>query len=191
MTGLALNQIPDDLPAKLNEGGVLDMNGNIETIGTLGMTNGVLRNGLAATVSTLTAANGVILTSANNVFDVPAVDAELDVAGNVTGTGALVKTGLGIVNLQGANSYTNNTTITDGTLILNSPFLAATSTVTVNTNATLGTNGVLNLNFAGGETNTVAALVLGGVSKPAGVYNATHRPSCIYPAPAACWSFRR
>jgi fibronectin-binding autotransporter adhesin len=179
LTGLSLSQIPDDVPARLSAGGIFDLNGNSETVGGLFMTNGVLRNGLATTVSTLTAANGVILASANNVFDVPSADAELHVAGNVTGAGALVKTGLGLVNLQGANSYTNNTTVSAGTLVLNSPFLAATSTVTVNTNATLGTNGVLNLNFVGAETNTVAALVLGGVSKPAGVYNATTDPAYL------------
>jgi hypothetical protein len=38
------------------------------------------------------------------------------------------------------------------------------------------TNGQLNLNFAGSETNTVAALILNGVSKPDGIYNATSDP---------------
>lgn len=179
ITGASGNQIPDDVQTRLNAGGVLDLNGDTETVGLLSMTNGVLRNGAAAKVSTLTTANAVILTGPDNVFDVPAADAELDVAGNVTGTGALVKTGLGIVNLQGANGYTNNTTISDGTLIINSPFLAATSTVTIHTNATLATNGVLTLNFAGAETNTVAALILGGVNKPAGVYNATTDPAYL------------
>lgn len=160
------------------------MNGNSEAVDMLAMTNGVLRNSLAGSQSTLTVTptggahdtNAVILNSGNNVFDVPFEFTQLDIVGNVTGTGSLVKSGLGVVNLQGDNSYTGNTTVANGTLILNSPFLAATATVTVNTNALLGNNGVLNLNFAGSETNTVNALVLGGVSKPEGVYSATTDP---------------
>lgn len=167
LAGTLQNQIPDGIPAKLNAGGILDMNGNSETVGTLGMTNGVLRNGLAATASTLTSASAT-LSSTNNVFDVPAADASLIVVGDVTGTGSLVKTGLGSVNLT--NSYTGDTTVSNGTLVLNLPLLATNSTVTVNT------NGVLTLNFAGSETNTVAALVLNGVSKPVGVYNASTDP---------------
>jgi fibronectin-binding autotransporter adhesin len=178
LTGSFLNQIPNSVETRLNEGGVFDLNGNSETIGLLRMTNGVLRNsavGIAATLTTENG-NGVILTSANNVFDVPDASAGLDIVGNVTGPGSLVKSGPGYVNLQGVNTYTGNTTVSNGTLTINTPFLAATATVTVNTNALLGNNGVLNLNFAGSETNKVNALVLGGVSKPEGVYNATTDP---------------
>ncbi len=172
---------------KLNTGGVLDMNGQGETVDGLSLTNGVLRNGSAGTVSTLTIittggvhdTNAVILADVNNLFDVPDSGAELDVAGEVTGSGSLVKTGRGIVNLFGTNSYTGNTTVSNGTLIINFPFLSTNSTVTVNTNATLGINGVLTLNFAGSDTNTVAALALGGISKPAGIYNATTDPTYI------------
>jgi len=171
----------------LNAGGVLDMDGSSEIVDGLTITNGVLRNSNPGTISTLTvtptagvhATNAVILGDVNNLFDVPTSDAELDIAGGVTGSGSLVKTGLGIVNLLGINSYTGNTTISNGTLVINFPFLSTNSTVTVNTNATLGTNGILTLNFANGETNTVAALVLGGVSKPVGIYNTTTDPTYI------------
>ena len=77
------------------------------------------------------------------------------------------------------NGYTGNTTISNGTLALNFPTLGTNSTVTVNTNATLGINGVLTLNFANAETNTVAALVLGGVRKPDGIYSAITDPAYI------------
>jgi autotransporter-associated beta strand protein len=97
------------------------------------------------------------------------VDGTFNIDGIIDGSGSLVKTGLGTLSLIQSNYYTGNTTISDGTLVLNFPFLATNSTVTVNTNATLGTNGVLTLNFA--TTNVVTALILGGVSKPAGVYN--------------------
>jgi fibronectin-binding autotransporter adhesin len=169
LAGTLLNQIPDSVDTRLNAGGVFDMNGNNETIGLLRMTNGVLRNGLAGTAATLTIVNGngAILQNTNNVFDVPDAAASLDIAGNVTGTGSLVKSGAGAVTVQGTNTYTGNTTVSNGSLTINHPFLAAASTVRVNT------SGVLTLNFSGSETNTVAALVLNGVSKPAGVYNAT------------------
>jgi autotransporter-associated beta strand protein len=169
----------------LNAGGVFDLNSQSQTVDGLAITNGVLRNSavgegspsvLTIDITSSAITNAVVLGAGNNIFDVPSADGELDIAGEVTGGGSLVKTGLGIVNLFGTNSYTGNTTVSNGTLIINYPFLSTNSTVTVNTNATLGTNGVLTLNFAESETNVVAALVMGGVSKPAGVYNATTDP---------------
>ena len=166
LAGTLQNQIPDAIPVKLNAGGVFDMNGNSETVSSLSMTNGLLRNGAVGGASTLTAAN-VVLRNTNNLFDVPDAGSSLVVVGNVTGTGSLVKTGSGSADLQSAGSYTGNTTVSAGTLTLNSPFLVVTSTVTIYT------NGILNLNFAGAETNTVGFLVVNGVSKPAGLYNAS------------------
>jgi autotransporter-associated beta strand protein len=174
LAGSLQNQIPDSVDTRLNAGGIFDLNGNSETIGLLRMTNGVLRNGAAGTASSLTIVNGngVILRDTNNVFDVPDALASLTIVGNATGVGSLVKTGAGAVTVQGTNTYTGNTTINQGILTINFPLLASTSTVTV-------TNGQLNLNFAGGETNTVAALVLGGVDKPAGLYDASTDPTYL------------
>ena len=42
---------------------------------------------------------------------------------------------------------------------------------------TVVTNAILQLNFA--ETNTVGALVLNGISRPAGIYNATTDPAYL------------
>jgi autotransporter-associated beta strand protein len=99
------------------------------------------------------------------VFDTPPVDAVLNVAAIVSGDGSLVKTGLGVVNMISNNTCTGSITVSAGTLSLSYPDLTNTATVTIATNA------VLNLNFANSDTNTVAALVVNGVSKLAGLYN--------------------
>jgi autotransporter-associated beta strand protein len=67
------------------------------------------------------------------VFDVPDEFAGLDVW-QCHGPGFIGEIRARYVNLQGVNTYTGNTTVSNGTLTINSPLLAATSTVTVNTN---------------------------------------------------------
>lgn len=186
ITGSSGNQISHTgyILTRLNAGGVLDLNGQAQTLDMLAMTNGVLRNGASATTSTLTIVgtagvhptNAVTLDGVTNVFDVPAADAVLNVDSIVNGSGSLVKTGLGALSLLQSNYYTGNTTISDGTLALSFPGLSANSTVNVATNATLGTNAILALNFGDSGTNIVAALVLGGVAKPNGIYNTTTDP---------------
>jgi autotransporter-associated beta strand protein len=158
-------------------GGLLDLNGDTESLGSLAFNSGILRNGAPSTGSALNVTGAVTLGSASCVFDVPAVDSSLTVS-SATGTGGVVVTGLGLVTLT-TNGYTGNTTISNGTLVLNFPTLGTNSTVTVSTNTTLGTNGILTLNFPNADTNTVAALVVGGISKPPGQYNATTDPLYI------------
>jgi autotransporter-associated beta strand protein/T5SS/PEP-CTERM-associated repeat protein len=87
--------------------------------------------------------------------------------------GGLTKIGSGIVTLAGANTYTGNTTVNEGTLVIQQPTLSPTSTVTV------ASGGVLELDFAGSETNQVGALVLNGVRKAGGVYNSTTDPTYL------------
>ena len=75
--------------------------------------------------------------------------------------------GGGTLTLSGTNTYSGNTTVNGGTLSLAQPTLSTNSTVSIASGA------VLQLAFAGGQTNTVAALVLNGISQPAGVYDST------------------
>jgi fibronectin-binding autotransporter adhesin len=185
ITGDSGNQIANSptsyILTRLCSGGVLDLNGRTETLDMLSITNGILRNGASGTISTLTIVgttgvhptNTLTLNDVNCQFDVPAADAELDIAATIDGAGALVKTGLGTLSLLNSNNYTGNTTISNGTLVLAFPSLSTTSTVSVATGA------ILNLNFANAETNTVNALVLGGISKTPGIYNATTDPLYI------------
>jgi autotransporter-associated beta strand protein len=88
------------------------------------------------------------------------------------GTGSLIKTGTGTWTLNQANTYTGNTTVKAGTLVVNYPNFANSSTVSVTNGAMLDLGAV---DF----TNTVAGLVLGGVSRAPGQYNATTDPTYL------------
>jgi fibronectin-binding autotransporter adhesin len=98
-------------------------------------------------------------------------DAPCQFFGDLTGPGGIIKTGAATTTLSGSNSYAGNTAVNQGRLVIQQATLATNSTLTVATNA------VLEMNFV--ETNTVAALVLGGVSKPAGVYSSTTDPTYL------------
>ena len=69
------------------------------------------------------------------------------------------------------NAYTGNTTVNGGILELANATIATNSTVTIANGATL------QLDFA--TTNQIGALVLNGVSQPAGLYNNTTSPAFI------------
>ncbi|HEX7653046.1 MAG TPA: autotransporter-associated beta strand repeat-containing protein [Verrucomicrobiae bacterium] len=89
----------------------------------------------------------------------------------VDADGGLTKNGNGTLILSGANTYTNNTVVNAGTLVLSNAVLSAVGAVKVATGA--------NLNLAFTVTNQVAALWLNGVSQPAGVYNAANASSYL------------
>lgn len=86
-------------------------------------------------------------------------------SGIMSGTGGLIKMGANTLTLTGANTYTGNTTVNGGTLVIQHPVLSGNSVVTV------GKGCVLQLDFQ--ETNQVAGLVLNGVKQVPGVYNST------------------
>jgi autotransporter-associated beta strand protein len=160
----SLTAVP--VPVTLS-GGTWDLNGHNENVDKLFLSNGgTLRNGAPASSSTLTTISGytAMLSGSNCQFDVTAPDGILNFNGSLGGDGSLVKIGAGVLNLNSNNTYTGNTTVASGTLALSYPSLAAASTVNIASNA------VLQSNF--NATNTVTALVLDGVSQPAGIYTA-------------------
>ena len=91
--------------------GTLDINGNSSTIVNLGGT------GIVDTVSggtpTLTLTN-----TSNTTFS--------GVIKNTSGTLTLAKAGTGVLTLAGANTYTGNTTVSTGTLLVNGSIGART-----------------------------------------------------------------
>ena len=118
------------------------------TIGVLG-TNGAATFsagfGVGNTALNLDATNGSTLMVGGNITNI---------SGN-TNSG-IIKTGGGIVTLNGTNTYTNYTTVSEGTLVVNGKIASLTNSVT-NTGAVLSGGG----SIAG--TTTIAA---GGTISP-------------------------
>ena len=184
----------NDLGNIQNVIGVLNLNGGTATVssnlflgyttnstgvvnGSLNLSNGtfnvnadILSAGNTATGSVNLAGatlnlNGNQIGSALKTINLIANSGTLANVREINAGGSLVKTGPGVLILSGTNSYTGNTTISGGTLSIQQPNLASNSTVTVAGGA------LLNLGFP--TTNQVAALVLNGVRKANGIYNAT------------------
>ncbi|WP_373019551.1 autotransporter domain-containing protein, partial [Thiomicrorhabdus sp.] len=81
---------------------------------------------------------GDIVNNANVAFDQSASGIY---AGAISGTGSLVKSNAGRLNLTGLNTYSGDTTINDGILSVNGS--AANSRAIVNTSGTLGGSGTI------------------------------------------------
>lgn len=134
---------------------ILKLDGNSLTFASLSGTGGVIGNYNDFAPVVLTVGDGSSTAYAGVIRD------------GGTAPLALVKTGAGTLSLTGSNTYTGNTTIGAGVLSMSTPFLADTSTVSVAAGAQLDLN-------TGTAADTVAALVLGGVSVPPGTYNSSH-----------------
>lgn len=130
---------------------VFDLNGFNQTLAglTRGTTNLTIVTNNSAALSTLT-----LNIAADQTF-----------GGLLAGKLALVKSGPNIYTLTNANTYTGNTTVNAGTLVIQQPTIATNSTVSVSNSA------VLQLDFS--VTNTVGALVIGGTNQAPGLYSAT------------------
>jgi autotransporter-associated beta strand protein len=83
----------------------------------------------------------------------------------VSGTGDLIKSGGGQLNLTANNTYTGDTQIVNGVLSITNAYLEN------NADVYLTTNGKFDLNF--GATDTIRSLYFDGVPQPVGTYGAT------------------
>ena len=94
-----------------------------------------------------------------------------DISNNGSGVVGLSKTSSGRAVLVGMNTYSGNTAIFGGTLVLKSPCLADASAVTISSGSTL------NLDYAGADI--VSSLTISGTAKPNGLYDSTNTSGSI------------
>jgi autotransporter-associated beta strand protein len=124
-------------------GGTLDFNGNHVTVGSLAGAGGTIELG----ASTLTVAE-----SGSTTF-----------AGTIIGTGGLNKTGNGLLNLTGVNTYSGPTSVTGGRLAVNG---SITSDVTVGPGGSLSGAGTIFGNVVNNGTlasgNSIGTLAVNG-----------------------------
>ena len=109
--------------------GTLAISGSSLGSGALTFNGGTLQNTAAVTLSNTITLNTV------SVFQ---ADADLALAGAISGTGSLSKQGNGNLILSGANLYSGGTTVSAGTLSVNGSIVGST---TVNSGGILGGSG--------------------------------------------------
>src|SRR5262249_26957345 len=97
----------------------------------------------------LTAASGTVTFNVGNGASLGTGAPDLVVSAPLSGTGALSKTGPGVMRLSAPGTYTGGTTINAGSLQLNST--ASTGSGTVTNSGTLSGNGTV-----GGTLNTLS-----------------------------------
>jgi fibronectin-binding autotransporter adhesin len=131
-------------------GGTLVLSGSGSYSGGTLISGGVLQIGNGGTTGSVA---GNIVDNATLVFnrsDSPTF------GGEISGIGALVQTGTGILTLAGSNSFSGGTTITSGALAINNANALPNSTVTVN-----AVNGLL-FNTSGGALTAFNVGALAG-----------------------------
>lgn len=97
------NQIADSVLVTIHASGQLDLAGHNETLGNF--------------ASTSTASQLALGTSGTNTLTFGTADSH-NFAGSISGSGALLKQGVGTVTLTGANTYTGTTTVNAGLLLI-------------------------------------------------------------------------
>jgi len=145
LSGANANLINDDQAFTVN-GGAFDLNGKNETTGAVSGSEGVIRNDLASTSSTVTVGGGNTSGSYAGSFQ----------DGN--GTLSLVKTGSGIQTISGNSTYSGTTTVSAGTLYVNGTL--SNSAVTVDG----GKFGGSSSNIGGGVTVGAGGILAPGNS---------------------------
>jgi autotransporter-associated beta strand protein len=116
----AANAVPSTSAVTVAVGATLDLNNSSAVIGSL------------AGAGTVTLGSGTLTTGGNNT--------STDFSGDISGTGGLIKMGLGTLTLSGGSNYSGPTLITAGTLVSGSQLL---SNVTVSSGAALAGSGLL------------------------------------------------
>lgn len=152
-----------DTGAQVQTGGGVNV-GNALTIADTGDVKTLRHfNATAATYSGNITSNE---TTEGNLWLQVGTGAQLTITGDISDPGGagIQKINPGNLIFQGAKSYTGTTTVSGGTLTLDTAYLADASSVKI------GTGAILNLTH--GATDTVDKLFLNGVQQAAGLYKA-------------------
>jgi autotransporter-associated beta strand protein len=158
---------------------ILDMtSGNLTGLDTITYTDGLLKNLSVVNTGMTLAGTG------SRVFD-QATGVSGQIQGAITGSGVgLTKQGVGSLTLSGANTYTGGTTVSAGTLLVNTGASIASSASIVNGGLLRvnGTAGSVTVNGGGslGGSGTVGALTLGS----GGLLNPGNSPGTLTAASA-------
>ncbi len=129
----AANQIPDTTVINIGASGLLDLNGMSETVA--GISSASTASQVALGAATLTLGD-----SGSSSF-----------AGAISGTGSLLKQGSGTITLSGANTFTGNTTISAGTLVLGAGGSLASATINLASNTIYNVSAVSGYAVASGK----------------------------------------
>jgi autotransporter-associated beta strand protein len=135
--------------------GTFDFNGTSEGIRGLIGTGGVVTNNSAATVSTLTFGESTVSTDSFTYGGV---------IQDGSGTMAVTKTGLGTQILTGENTYTGDTVVTEGRLIINGSLASDVIVGNGVTAAAIGGDGVIHGDVTLGANGTILAGTTGSRS---------------------------
>ena len=120
-----------------------------------------LSGGTLATTASIASSRAVTLGGNGGTLDV-ATGTTLSLSGNISGTGALTKTGIGTLVLTGTNTYSGLTTISAGVLQLGDGGTTGSITGDVVNNATLVFNRSDTYLFTGSITGSGAVVFEGG-----------------------------
>ena len=104
-------------------GGTLDLFGSSENMYSMNFNAGTLQNSSTNTTATLTILTHINLVGAACDFDV-ATNSVMAIPSLISGTGSLLKTSAGELNLGGTNTYTGSTTVSNGLLSFTTATLA-------------------------------------------------------------------
>jgi len=142
-------QIANSAPVTINDSGLLDLNNLSDFIGSLAGTAG----------SSVALGSGLLTPGGNN--------ASTTFAGLISGTGGLQKIGAGRLTLSGNNTYTGQTVVNGGTLLVNGN--QPGSPIFLNTSTTLGGTGTVGIIQASVSACTISPGASPGILTSSGV----------------------